>query len=185
MTRRPRSASRVVLERRIPPPTFDACLSIHQIYFIFIDWNERASVASRTFGMWCSCYYRRPIRSPLRLSSSALASRRSTSLLPASPAHDFLFFPRFFDLEEQHALLAAALRNLDAAEPRASRKRRRDFLASESRQQDRDRDDEPRDSGVPKSAFLPDELYHFEEVRLVISSLATALDCCSWRPPHL
>ncbi|KAH9966700.1 hypothetical protein BC827DRAFT_1105564, partial [Russula dissimulans] len=79
----------------------------------------------------------------------------------------FLFFPRFFEPAEQHALLAAALRKLDAAEPRASRKRRRDFLASDSRQQDRDRDrdrdDELRDIGVLKNAFLPDELYHFEE----------------------
>jgi len=111
--------------------------------------------------MWCRYY--RPIRSflVLGLSSSALASRRYSSLLPASPADDFLFFPRFFDLAEQHALLAAALRKLDAAEPRASRKRRRDFLASESRRQDRN--DEPRDIGVPKNAFLPDELYQFEE----------------------
>jgi hypothetical protein len=81
--------------------------------------------------------------------------------LPAGD--DFLWFPRFFDLVEQHALLSAALRKLDAAEPRASRKRRRDFLASR-RQEEVER--QPNDHiGVLENAFLPDEWYHFEEVR--------------------
>ncbi|KAI0256735.1 hypothetical protein BJV78DRAFT_1077582, partial [Lactifluus subvellereus] len=74
---------------------------------------------------------------------------------PALPA-DFLWFPRFFDLAEQHALLSAALRKLDAVEPRASRKRRRDFLGSHTRGQ-------ARDTGDPKDAFFPDEIYHFEK----------------------
>lgn len=93
------------------------------------------------------------------------ASRRYSTLpLPALPAgDDFLWFPRFFDLVEQHALLSAALRKLDAAEPRASRKRRRDFLASR-RQEEVER--QPNDHiGVLENAFLPDEWYHFEEVR--------------------
>ena len=76
------------------------------------------------------------------------------SALPA----DFLLFPRFFKPTEQHALLSAALRKLDAAEPRAARKRRRDFLASH--QQDR-----PRDTGDLNDVFFPDKFYHFEEVR--------------------
>ena len=102
--------------------------------------------------MQCSC---RPIR-VLRLYNSA--TRHHSNLPgPAFPS-DFLWFPRFFDLAEQHALLSAALRKLDAVEPRASRKRRRDFLASHTRGQ-------PRDTGDPKDAFFPDEIYHFEEVR--------------------
>ena len=93
------------------------------------------------------------------------ASRRyssTTTTRQALPADDFLCFPRFFDLVEQHALLTAALRKLDAAEPRASRRRRRDFLAS--RQQDHQSKDIIGDLEV-ESAFLPDEVYHFEEVR--------------------
>jgi hypothetical protein len=76
----------------------------------------------------------------------------------------FQWFPRFFNLVEQHALLSAALRKLDGAEPRASRKRRRDFLAS------RHRPTAAQDQGTHRAAlledsFLPDHLYHFEEVR--------------------
>ncbi|KAH9997246.1 hypothetical protein BJV77DRAFT_915027, partial [Russula vinacea] len=76
----------------------------------------------------------------------------------------FLCFPRFFDLVEQHALLSAALRKLDAAEPRASRRRRRDFLASH-RQESQDHHQWKDIIGdlVVENAFLPDELYHFEE----------------------
>ena len=76
---------------------------------------------------------------------------------PALPA-DFLWFPHFFNPTEQYALLSAALRKLDATEPRAARKRRRDFLASH--QQGR-----PRDTGDLNDVFFPDEFYHFEEVR--------------------
>lgn len=97
------------------------------------------------------------------------ASRRyssSTTTRPTLPADDFLCFPRFFDLVEQHALLSAALRKLDAAEPRASRRRRRDFLASH-RQESQDHHQWKDIIGdlVVENAFLPDELYHFEEVR--------------------
>jgi alkylated DNA repair protein alkB homolog 7 len=84
---------------------------------------------------------------------------RRYSTLPAFPTEDFLWYPHFFDQGEQHALLSAALRKLDGVEPRASRKRRRDFLAA--RRQDR----QPKDIGDMKNAFLPDHLYHFEEVR--------------------
>lgn len=80
---------------------------------------------------------------------------RRYSTHPALPA-DFLWFPRFFNPTEQHALLSAALRKLDAAEPRTARKRRRNFLASH--QQGR-----PRDTGDLNDVFLPDEIYHFEE----------------------
>ena len=99
----------------------------------------------------------------IRLCTSA--SRRYYSTTPpALPTDgDFQWFPRFFDLAEQHALLSASLRKLDAAEPRASRKRRRDFLAS--RRQDRQQE-QPNDiGGILENTFLPDELYHFEEVR--------------------
>jgi hypothetical protein len=94
--------------------------------------------------------------SPIIRLCSTVSRRYST--LPAFPTDDFLWYPRFFDQVEQHALLSAALRKLDAVEPRASRKRRRDFLAAR-------RQDEPKDIGDLKDAFLPDELYHFEEVR--------------------
>ena len=85
------------------------------------------------------------------------------------PDDDFQWFPKFFNLVEQHALLSAALRKLDAAEPRASRKRRRDFLASHPRQ-----DPPKRAAGVLENTFLPDDLYYFEEVRPFRSSLAIA-----------
>lgn len=80
---------------------------------------------------------------------------RRYSTRQALPA-DFLWFPRFFNPTEQHALLSAALRKLDATEPRTARKRRRDFVASH--QQGR-----PRDTGDLNDVFLPDEFYHFEE----------------------
>ncbi len=83
---------------------------------------------------------------------------RRYSTLPALPAEDFLWYPHFFDQAEQHALLSAALRKLDSVEPRASRKRRRDFLASR-------RQDQPKDIEDLRNTFLPDDLYHFEEVR--------------------
>jgi hypothetical protein len=84
---------------------------------------------------------------------SILRRYSTRSALPT----DFLWFPRFFNPTEQCALLSVALRKLDAAEPRTARKRRRDFIAS---QQDR-----PRDTGDLNDFFLPDEFYHFEEVR--------------------
>ena len=106
--------------------------------------------------------------------------RRRYSTIPALPTdddRDFLWYPRFFDQVEQHALLSAALRKLDAVEPRASRKRRRDFLAARRQDSDSDSDSDsvhqPKEIGDLKNVFLPDDLYHFEEVRL----LATATDC--------
>ena len=105
--------------------------------------------------------------SPIIRLCSTVSRRYSGSTLPAFPTDDFLWYPRFFDRVEQHALLSAALRKLDAVEPRASRKRRRDFLAARGRQ------DQPEDIGDLKNVFLPDDLYHFEEVRF----LATATDC--------
>ncbi|KAN0123827.1 hypothetical protein V8E52_002317 [Russula decolorans] len=92
--------------------------------------------------------------SPIIRLCSAVSRRYST--LPAFPTEDFLWYPGFFDQVEQHALLSAALRKLDAVEPRASRKRRRDFLVAS-------RPDQPKDIGDMKNAFLPDDLYHFEE----------------------
>jgi hypothetical protein len=88
-------------------------------------------------------------------------TRRRHSTLPkaALPA-DFLWFPRFFDLSEQHALLSAALRKLDAVEPTAPRRHRRNYLASRTRVQQ-----QPREVRDPKDVFLPDDIYHFEEVR--------------------
>jgi hypothetical protein len=106
----------------------------------------------------------RPIIFRLFCGAAARQPRYSTLpippvLIPASAADDFLWFPRFFDAMEQHALLSAALRKLDATEPRASRKRRRNFLAAH-------RQDQPREhTRVLECAFLPDEWYHFEEVR--------------------
>jgi hypothetical protein len=100
-------------------------------------------------------------RHALRLSRS-LPRHHVSGLRAAfsSPTDDFRWFPRFFDPVEQHTLLSAALRKLDAVEPRASRKRRRDFLASQQRQ-----DPPKRTAGVLENAFLPDDLYRFEEVR--------------------
>ena len=96
--------------------------------------------------------------------------RRRYSTIPALPTdddRDFLWYPRFFDRVEQHALLSAALRKLDAVEPRASRKRRRDFLAARRQDSDdSDSDHQPKEIGDMKNVFLPDDLYHFEEVRL-------------------
>ena len=118
--------------------------------------------------------------SPLIRLCSAVSRRFST--LPAFPItehRDFLWYPHFFDRVEQHALLSAALRKLDAVEPRASRKRRRDFLAAR-RPEDQDQDQrQPKDIGDLRHAFLPDDLYHFEEVR---RPLVTSIDCGN-RPP--
>ena len=102
----------------------------------------------------------------IRLCTTASRRYNSTTTRPTLPADDFLCIPRFFDLAEQHALLSAALRKLDAAEPRASRRRRRDFLASH-RQESQDHHQWKDIIGdlVVENAFLPDELYHFEEVR--------------------
>jgi len=99
----------------------------------------------------------------LRLSRSLSRRHVPDSRLGAAsspPNDDFQWFPKFFNLVEQHVLLSAALRKLDAAEPRASRKRRRDFFASHPRQ-----DPPKRAAGVLENAFLPDGLYHFDEVR--------------------
>jgi len=100
-----------------------------------------------------------------RLSSRSISRRHhhhgTRAALPADD--DFQWFPRFFNLVEQHAFLSAALRKLDAAEPRASRKRRRDFLASRHRPTlDQQR---THCAGVLEDSFLPGDLYHFEEVR--------------------
>ncbi|KAI9466242.1 hypothetical protein BJY52DRAFT_335816 [Lactarius psammicola] len=107
---------------------------------------------------------------------------RCYSTRPALPA-DFQWFPRFFNPTEQHALLSAALRKLDVAEPRAARKRRRDFLASH--QQGR-----PRDTGDLKDVFLPDEFYHFEEGHYdgvikrfrELASASVPTGFCEWNP---
>ena len=139
------------------------------------DTTQGFSASIRPFrtDIWC---HTSPIlhRGPPQMQCSYLpvirlcrtASRRyhHSGAPPAQPADgDFQWFPRFFDLAEQHALLSAALRKLDAAEPRASRKRRRDFLAS--RRQDQ-REQQPSDMiKLLENAFLPDEWYHFEEVR--------------------
>ena len=96
--------------------------------------------------------------------SRSISRRHHHGTRAALPAgDDFQWFPRFFNLVEQHALLSAALRKLDAAEPRASRKRRRDFLASRHRPTlDQQR---THCAGVLEDYFLPGDLYHFEEVR--------------------
>ena len=104
--------------------------------------------------------YYRPL---LHLYNSATRHYYYNSTLsgPALPvaAADFSWFPRFFDLAEQHALLSAGLRKLDALEPRASRRQRRNYLASHPRGQLGDTGDHPKD------VFFPDDIYHFEEVR--------------------
>jgi hypothetical protein len=89
---------------------------------------------------------------------STTSRRYNTLQVPALPADDFLWYPHFFDQAEQRTLLSAALRKLDSVEPRASRKRRRDFLASRRQDQSKDIED-------LRNTFLPDDLYHFEEVR--------------------
>jgi alkylated DNA repair protein alkB homolog 7 len=123
------------------------------------------------------CGYRPTIL--LRLYNSATRRRHRHSSTPSLPGSalpaDFLWFPRFFDLAEQHALLSAALRKLDAAEPRASRRQRRNYLASHPRVQ-------TRDTGDPRDVFFPDDIYHFEEVRLPpLSRLQELIDL----DPHL
>ncbi|KAI0273661.1 hypothetical protein BC834DRAFT_220743 [Gloeopeniophorella convolvens] len=87
------------------------------------------------------------------LAAYGLATRHYGSS-PTLPS-DFLWFPHFFDWAEQRVLLSAALQKLDASEPRIMRKRRREFLASQPRP--------ARDTDKLTDAFLPDELYDFQE----------------------
>jgi hypothetical protein len=115
-----------------------------------------------------------------RLSRSISRGHRGTRTALPEPVDDydnnkddaFQWFPRFFNLVEQHALLSAALRKLDGAEPRASRKRRRDFLASSRHHRPtttttrtRTQDQRTHCAALLEDSFLPDHLYHFEEVR--------------------
>ncbi|KAI0050903.1 hypothetical protein FA95DRAFT_1580977 [Auriscalpium vulgare] len=84
-------------------------------------------------------------------STALLCRRHSLWSRPYSTADfpaDFHLLPDFFDIDEQNVLLAAALQKLDSMEPRAMRRRRKDYLAL-GRHAD--------------SKFLPDELYQFEE----------------------
>ena len=108
------------------------------------------------------CGSRHHVLRPLSRSISRRHHHGTRAALPAND--DFQWFPRFFNLVEQHALLSAALRKLDAAEPRASRKRRRDFLASRHRPTTQDQQ-RTHCAGVLEDSFLPGDLYHFEEVR--------------------
>jgi hypothetical protein len=131
---------------------------------------------------FCICIVSPQMHRTLRLFSSLSRRHVPGSRLGAAsspPDDDFQWFPNFFNLAEQHALLSAALRKLDAAEPRASRKRRREFLASHPRP----RQDPPKHAaGVLENAFLPDDLYHFDEVR-PISFLLWRLPVSRLRKP--
>ena len=75
---------------------------------------------------------------------------------------DFQWYPDFFSLSEQRALLAAALRKLDATESRQARRRRKEYTLKAP--------NDSRESSV-QSPFLPDELYDFQEVRLLSHSV--------------
>lgn len=86
------------------------------------------------------------------LTGSTRAQRAARAVLPP----DFQWFPDFFSLSEQRALLTAALRKLDASESRQLRRRHKEYALNAPK------DDE---SSV-QSLFLPDELYDFQEVRL-------------------
>ena len=82
------------------------------------------------------------------------ASTANTSV--ADFPKDFMFFPNFFNLSEQHTLLRASLHKLDALENRALCRRRKDFLSMRS--------------PIPETAqtvedFLSDQYYDFHEVR--------------------
>lgn len=116
-------------------------------------YPQPAIVCSTPSIMQCRGY--RPI-----LSLCHSTTRRHSTLPRSALPADFLWFPRFFDLSEQHALLSAALRKLDAVEPTAPRRQRRNYLASRTRGQQ-----PPREVGDPSDVFLPDDIYHFEEVR--------------------
>ena len=86
------------------------------------------------------------------LTYSTRAQRAARAILPP----DFQWFPDFFSLSEQRALLTAALRKLDAGESRLLRRRRKEYALNG-----------PKDDGSSvQSLFLPDELYDFQEVRL-------------------
>ncbi|KAI0035720.1 hypothetical protein K488DRAFT_68174 [Vararia minispora EC-137] len=65
------------------------------------------------------------------------------------------FFPCFFDVAEQRALLSASLRKLDSTESRLMKRRRKDYLSKTQQE---------KNSSFPDaySGFLPDELYKFE-----------------------
>lgn len=91
---------------------------------------------------------------PIHLDPSAL----NDPLVKLSPA-PFLFYPAFLSQEEQSVLLSASLQKLDASltPSREVRKRRKAWRA------------EVTNDASAASDFLPEHLYDFEEVNLLIS----------------
>lgn len=96
----------------------------------------------------------------LRLGHNLPRRKYSTSTIPLWLRDNFSLWPTFLNEIEQTVLLRAALRKLDDNESRTMRRRRRDYLAAHQ-------EATPRSSlGTPiTNVFLPDEYYHFEEVR--------------------
>ncbi|KAI0748305.1 hypothetical protein C8Q80DRAFT_731064 [Daedaleopsis nitida] len=90
---------------------------------------------------------------------SCVACRHlSTPLVSRALPEDFAFFPDFFTVDEQYALLKAALRKLDGMESGRFRRRRREYLGSPSAAARASSFKSP-----VQSLFLPDEFYDFQE----------------------
>ncbi len=70
---------------------------------------------------------------------------------------DLLFFPSFFNYQEQSVLLACSLNRLDTTGTRRARQKRKHFLASICRE-------ECNGASSVMDNFLPDDMYEFEEV---------------------
>lgn len=89
------------------------------------------------------------------ISTTARRLQQATRLgLPA----DLQYFPDFFSIREQRALLDVALRKLDISERRSFRLRRKELMRTRPTSGTTD------DRVSVQSLFLPDEYYDFQEV---------------------
>ncbi len=83
--------------------------------------------------------------------------RRRISLKAGGYPQDFVFFPDFLSVQEQRVLLSTSLQKLDKTENRYHRLRRKEYMANNVISNSA--------ASVAQDLFLPDEYYHFEEVR--------------------
>jgi hypothetical protein len=117
-------------------------------------------VAART----CSRLSRLPCCGTIRVTSRASNAPLSTyaefqrDASDLGRLQDFVFVPDFLDVMEQKTLLTASLKLLDSSESGQHRRLRRKLEAS--------RQVSGATTPTLQSLFLPDELYHFEEVCL-------------------
>lgn len=92
------------------------------------------------------------LRALSRLQSKAHWKHARSYSTPTYPL-GFRFWPSYFSTEEQRILLVASLHKLDSTETRQFRRRRKEFMKSETN---------PRSSNL-NDLFAPDHLYDFQK----------------------